>query len=248
MVVCKYFLAGRCRYGDNCKYEHPPQANGRNSSNNDPFKTSRRGGNNYSNKNTEENPQWPLSVIGLPEGLDRGNALSGDVSPEELRIMAYSMAPKGISPEVNEREARLVSEHRAKLEALERSGMSNLMGSTSNINRGQDPFAANQSQNGGFNNSFNQQPAHNTDPFASLPTKSDPFGSQIQAPSMDPFGQTSTFNGNIQLSNPFNQQQGPLMNNHDPTPTISDGAREQFNANQFQFGQVPETAPPPPFC
>lgn len=245
MVVCKYFLAGRCRYGDNCKYEHPPQgANGRNNSNNDPFKSSRRG-DNYSNKNIEENPQWPLSVIGLSEGLDRGNALSGDVSPEELRIMAYSMAPKGISQEVNDREARLVSEHRGKLEALERSGMINLTGSTSNI--GQDPFASNQSQNGAFNNSFNQQPNHNNDLFASLPTKSDPFGSQTQVPSMDPFGQSLGF-GNLQHSNPFGQQQVPLMNNHDPIPTISDGARDQFNANQFQLGQVPETAPPPPFC
>ena len=27
MVICKFFMQGNCRYGDNCKFEHPQGGN-----------------------------------------------------------------------------------------------------------------------------------------------------------------------------------------------------------------------------
>ncbi|TFK69409.1 hypothetical protein BDN72DRAFT_840374 [Pluteus cervinus] len=102
MAVCQYFLRGQCRFGSQCKNEHPGQPAGRGT---------QFGGSSWSNPNKvslaftqetiasdltqhKDKPLWPLSCYAPAKG--EPNVLSGlDESPEELRVRAHTARQAG---------------------------------------------------------------------------------------------------------------------------------------------------------
>lgn len=263
MVACKFYAQGRCKFGDNCKFDHidgptPPnrQRNGQNNNNNDPFSAPSHGGNNsYRPKKggKEQAPKWPLSAIGIRDNGQDGNELTGDCSPEELRALAYSMAPRGMSHEVQQREGQMVSEHQAKVDALSRGGMQMTAGGNGNSAQ-KDPFAQGGSGSGsGFGGGFGS-PNQQSQPSGFAQQPSNPFGNTPQQPA-NPFGQgqsTPTQPSGFgrppqqQQQQQQPQQQQPQQNNP-PSQPVTPAAQEQFSAAAFGFAKVPETAPPPQY-
>lgn len=202
----------------------------------------------------DEQPQWPLSVIGTKENAEKGNELTGEWSPEELRVLAYSIAPRGMSAEVTQREGQLIAEHRAKVDALSRGGVQTQPGGgASNGFQMKDPFA--QGPGGAPNNAggFGAAPQNNAgfgggfgagNNGGAPQQQQNAFGQpqqQMQQPPINPpagnaFGQTPGF-----------ALQPPLpIRNAAPAPTP--GQESQFSAAQFGFAKVPEAAPPPKYC
>ncbi|KAL0275286.1 UNVERIFIED_CONTAM: hypothetical protein PYX00_003189 [Menopon gallinae] len=97
MVVCQYFLQGRCSFGVNCKNEHIYN-------NNSGGRGGRNAGNNQINNivwqisneviTAEKGGQWPLSCFAP---LKEGPCLPGweDISPEEVRWTLYEAQKNG---------------------------------------------------------------------------------------------------------------------------------------------------------
>ncbi|KAG4304571.1 hypothetical protein PORY_001964 [Pneumocystis oryctolagi] len=96
MVVCRFFLEGRCRFGDYCRNEHVTTKKSGFFGQNKPF----QGGFkptiiNHSISESlieddlgKDHPQWPFTCYGTGKG--HPNLISGkDISPEELRAFAY---------------------------------------------------------------------------------------------------------------------------------------------------------------
>jgi CCCH-type zinc finger len=119
MTICKYYAQGSCKFGDQCRYEHP-DANGNNvAAMTDPFARSTADGqlrakssDRHPKKTTRpprDIPQWPLTSVGA-HPLASGNTITGDMSQEELRAEAYAAAPRGMSSDIVHREETLVAE------------------------------------------------------------------------------------------------------------------------------------------
>lgn len=268
MVVCKYYQAGRCRYGNNCKYEHIDPPGGAPGAN-DPFSTPARGGGRHPGgaKTADEQPQWPLSAIGQRDNAELGNELEGDLSPEEVRVMAYSMAPRGMSADVTRQEAQLVAAHRAKVDALLRGGMqTNARAAGTNGFEVKDPFAQKPAGPPQLNAGFNGAP--NNSGFAAPPSnpgfggfgganmndsaqqqQGNAFGlpsQQIPPQSQPPFGGGQPPNNSFaQNHNSGPAQQSVPIPNAAPVATAAHDP--QFTATQFGFANVPEAAPPPKY-
>jgi nucleoporin NUP42 len=119
MTICKYYAQGSCKFGDQCRYEHP-DANGNNiAAMSDPFappatnsQQKSKSSDRHSRKPTRpvrDVPQWPLTSVGA-HPLASGNTITGDMSQEELRAEAYAAAPRGMSEDIIRREENLVAE------------------------------------------------------------------------------------------------------------------------------------------
>jgi nucleoporin NUP42 len=119
MTICKYYAQGSCKFGDQCRYEHP-DANGNNvAAMSDPFAPPSTSGQQKSKPSdrhprkptrpVRDVPQWPLTSVGA-HPLASGNTITGDMSQEELRAEAYAAAPRGMSEDIIRREENLVAE------------------------------------------------------------------------------------------------------------------------------------------
>lgn len=254
MVICRYYQTpGGCRYGKNCKYEHIDPPGGGNVSStappsHDPFSSpTKPQGRHNGHKPSDDTLQWPLSVIALKESVDQGNVLDGDWSPEELRVQAYQMAPRGMSTEVTQRESQLLAEHQAKLDALSRGGMHAADPISSSAFRMKDPFAQDANAPSQPHQTFGAFGAVNggapPQPFVQQPAQMAP---QQMLDSHSPFMAPAQQGANMFAQNPsFGQP--PLAPVQNPAP-VSDSAHDaQFSATQFGFAKVPEAAPPPKF-
>lgn len=119
MVVCKFFVQGNCRFGDQCKFEHPGRST--NATSRNPFAPLQnnpgpQGGPNplrgssttrdlpykldkatITNDLSKERPEWILSAYG--PGRDAPLQLFGghprEQSFEELRLRHYELAAQG---------------------------------------------------------------------------------------------------------------------------------------------------------
>lgn len=74
------------------------------------------GGYYHDSKRKEYGTTWPMSAIGkevVGGGRQRygENLVAGDVSPEELRMEAYRMAPGGVSEVVRQEELMFLEKH-----------------------------------------------------------------------------------------------------------------------------------------
>lgn len=291
MVVCKYYQSGRCKFGDQCRYEHidaprsggagggmgeietgqgsrGPLAGRLGTPARDPFSSHPNGGrgndsrirNNDNNDSRSrqgdtEQPLWPLSAVGFENEPTKGNALSGEMSPEEMRCRAYMAAPRGMSPEVIQAEMQMAAVHKAKVNCVSNGGKQ--MPPTSG-----DPFSsgAPPQQNSIFGSAAQAQ-VPNAGAFgqyqpqmvgAQPPTVApSPFGAAAPvAGGASPFG-APTGSGSVPFTgsaNAFGQPQHPaqIAEAGNAVP-LSAAAEQQFSASQFGFAQVPETAPPPRF-
>lgn len=193
---CRYWAEGRCRFGDRCHYPHGDRPGGNQGDNRagngggggggrGAYRSGGRGG-KYAgrNQNTFQDvpPQWPLTAIGNENSLE-GNLLSDEISPEELRVHAYSSAPRGQSQEVIRREAQLVREHQGK--------SSRVRGESTPIEAG-DPFAMGNGGGGGGNGLMRDiQP---NDPFASGSNAGGAFGLENTSTAMS-FGSSAGVGG-----------------------------------------------------
>ena len=123
--VCDFFLQGRCKFGDNCKYEHPASqaASGNNrfaalsgqagskgragaSLKDMPYMISK---DNIITDLKDERPIWPFSAYG--PGKDAPRQLFGgaplEQSPEEMRVMFYLAQASGNPQAAVEAEQQL---------------------------------------------------------------------------------------------------------------------------------------------
>ncbi|KAF2155330.1 hypothetical protein K461DRAFT_292200 [Myriangium duriaei CBS 260.36] len=111
--VCEFFLQGRCKFGDNCKFEHPVAQSGSNSNRFASLsgQNALRGRSNNAKDDLpynlsrdlvvadmkEERPQWPFSAYG--PGKDAPRQLFGgfpiEQSPEEMRVLYYLAQASG---------------------------------------------------------------------------------------------------------------------------------------------------------
>lgn len=100
--VCQFYLDGKCKFGDNCRNEHPG------ASNNSFASLGGRGNDRPYELNpdvvkidlTTERPQWPLSCYGPGRNAPK-QLIEGEVehSPEEMRLLHYLALAKGTPQE-----------------------------------------------------------------------------------------------------------------------------------------------------
>lgn len=93
------------------------------------FRGGRRGGRGGGGMGGHHGPKreyttnWPMTAVGkdvVGGGRQKygDNLVQGDVSPEELRLEAYNLAPGGVSPEAIAQENAILQRHRELRESV----------------------------------------------------------------------------------------------------------------------------------
>ncbi|KIM20846.1 hypothetical protein M408DRAFT_30045, partial [Serendipita vermifera MAFF 305830] len=122
MVVCQFYLRDQCRFGANCKNEHPdpkPAGFGSNptwGASNTPAAPANVTFNVESIQRDfgpAEKPLWPISSYG--PGKNEPTFLTGlDISPEEMRARAFEAMKEGKGAEYNQYEAAAIANANAQ--------------------------------------------------------------------------------------------------------------------------------------
>lgn len=248
MTVCRFYQKGHCRYGKDCKFEHVGPT------------TSSKPTTTKPNDKADTRPIWPLSAVALADNHQSGNAFGGDISPEELRLIAYSTAPRGQGTTVSNNERELVANHRLKIDGpshplqnghqpipndpFKQSTFTNDNTNTAVMDFSNNSLPNNPSSTNQFNvppvNNFNFGPStHPSQNDAFQPATAPPQNNAFQpltAPSQNNAFQPSSLPSQNNAFQPSNAAQPPNPNND-----------QLFTSNQFTFGSVPETAPVPQY-
>lgn len=277
MTICTYFLKGRCRYGDTCRYEHvypPGYHEGTDSRNN------YNNGQSETRTNTHRNPRrwygaavWPLSAVSNSNNPAAGNDVESDTSQEELRAQAYLSSNDGKFHNASEHELTVLRKHQSAASAtiLSDTFAQSLAGGT---HTGGGFFANKPAANSMFITDQNQGFASNIDPgFTAGAQSANVFGK-----TQDPFSNTNTSN-NIHgpfatgapsfgentngASSQFGQLGGGVPLEPGPANLAFASAQvlppkkvktdltplqqNEFKSDHFTMGNVPEVAPPPEF-
>jgi hypothetical protein len=224
---CRFFASGSCKFGDQCRYEHVlPGGGGGDGVASDPFaapSTGKRGiqgsgGVNDRNRRksggaVRDTPTWPLTCV-ASHPVSSGNTVTGDMSQEELRALAYTSAPRGMSQEVIQREEAIVAEFQQR-----NNGAPVTTSHTPGATLG--PFGD------------TSAPQH----------QQSIFGSPAQPGQPPIFGATPAISAQQQPIFPTTTHPADsfgFQQQHQPAATVPVIPPEQ----QFAFQQVPETAPP----
>jgi CCCH-type zinc finger len=235
--ACKYFASGDCKFGDQCRYEHV----GGGGVSSDPFAAPSSGkrahpGFNSNDRNrrksggpTRDTPTWPLTCVAA-HPVSSGNTVTGDMSQEELRALAYASGPRGMSPDVIQCEEAIVGEFQQR-----NNGAHTTLPEARAVSF--DPFSGGAAQQQQQQQSIFESSVQAAQPpiFASAP------GQQHQPifpnlPAADGYG--------FQQHQP--QQALPQQQQLSQQQTAG-GVPVVPVEQQFAFQQVPETAPPPNF-
>ncbi|QIX00569.1 hypothetical protein AMS68_006086 [Peltaster fructicola] len=214
--VCQFYLEGRCRFGDGCKYEHPnDQAQNQNrfaALGSQPRGRSNAFGANSTETTkqsmfavtaegiklelTDERPIWPLSSYG--PGRDAPRQLLDaefEQSPEEMRLLHYMALANGNTQETAQRES---STGEAVNQAIQKI-LSDVNGAVKYVLDGKDqhPNRIDMSKQP-FGNQENASSSQSTSTFGA------------QKPQTSSFGQPSSF-GRNQQSSSFGQPSTPAQ-------------------------------------
>lgn len=277
MTICTYFLKGRCRYGDTCRYEHvypPGHHEGKDPRNN------YDNGHSETRTNAHRNSRrwygaavWPLSAVSNSNNPTAGNDVQDDTSQEELRAQAYLSSNNGKFHNASEHELTLLRKHQSATSAtlLSDTFAQSLPGGT---HTGDGFFANKPAPNSMFITDQNQGFAGNKDSgFTTIGQSANGFGK-----TQDPFSNTNTsnsihgafvagtssFGGNAngatsqfgQLGSGVPLEPGPANLAFAPTQVLprkkvetdlTPLQRNEFKSDHFTMGNVPEVAPPPEF-
>ncbi|OWZ62973.1 hypothetical protein AYX15_04954 [Cryptococcus neoformans] len=113
--VCRNYLNGNCRYGNSCKFYHPPRTAQSNPPTLKlPFQFTE---DTIRSDLTVELPQWILSVYGAAK-YEPNLIYEGELSPEELRWRSALALKEGKVQEYVREEESLVSNAKAKIASL----------------------------------------------------------------------------------------------------------------------------------
>lgn len=226
MVVCKYFLQNRCRYGTNCKNQHTVPSNGQNAfskvnvfrpeNGRPPIWVQRRLkrsdlDNLLPNRRMKDinddlknaKPQWPFTGYSVVENLP--SIYEGDVSPEELRWWAYQAKATNNMQAYEQRQKQLMDDVEAKAAAVKRSPaaafdeMRNKLVGKTNYKSIFDKSTSNSTVT---SNQFNK-PTQNS-PFNSFSNNNNSFNNNQQANDIFGAPTTSAFTSQLNAS-PFSQ-------------------------------------------
>ncbi|EDV23549.1 uncharacterized protein TRIADDRAFT_58301 [Trichoplax adhaerens] len=271
MTVCKYYMRGFCRFGNNCKFEHPggyskgtqqkPNENYTYNRNYDHSRDNQRndaaGNSLFTRQNVlqtirkdidEQNQSlvWPLSCYAFV-GTKACLAEFPEYSMEEIRWEAYVANASNNFGQYNPFEKKSENPFNQTTPNLGGFGQQ----------QQQSMFSSNISQNNPFNpvNTLQQTPVNNIQPSMSSNNTQQGMGSFLQQDrsffnqkpesTMSPTQQPSNFTHSPQSLQPtVGNNQTSIQSSFE----LTEEDTKQYLANSFTLYSVPEVPPLPKYC